>query len=186
MKIMTTVIPQLLTAADFWLLPEYNLRRELVRGEVRESMPTGGKHGFVAANLITLLSMWAKSAKAGTIGTEAGFRLETDPDTVRSPDVYFFSQAKIPAGGVPEEFWNLAPDLAVEVVSPSKTANEIQEKVNEYLNAGTSLVWVIYPRTAQVAVYTPNGSFHILQSTDELTDPKLLPGFTCRVAELFA
>jgi Uma2 family endonuclease len=106
-----------------------------------------------------------------------------DPDGVRAAAVSFVRQHRI-SGGV-EGFWNLAPDLAVEVVSPHETAQDIWDKVNDYLAAGTPLVWVVYPRSKHVLVYTPDGMARTLQVSDLLQDSGVLPGFSMRVAELF-
>jgi len=82
-----------------------------------------------------------------TAVAEAGYRLARNPDTVRAPDVSFVSRERIPADGVPEGFWNIAPDLAVEVISPSEQPDDVQDNVIDYLAVGTRIVWVIYPLT---------------------------------------
>ncbi len=104
-------------------------------------------------------------------------RLERKAPTVR---------LRASAGGIREAFWEIAPDLAVEVVSPAETAEEIREKVRDYLQAGTLLVWVIYPRAQEVVVHTPDGLARTLAVGDILSAPDVLPGFNCTVAELFA
>ena len=182
---MTSVLPQILTALEFWQLSRNGTRRELVRGEVIESMPPGGRHGAIAAGLATLLRLWAKQSDAGYVGVEAGYILARDPDTVRGPDVSYVRADRIPAAGIPEAFWNLAPDLAVEVVSPNETAEDVREKVLDYLTAGTPMVWTIYPRTNEVIVHTPDGLARTFGPTDSIEFPDQLPQFTCSVAELF-
>ncbi len=92
---------------------------------------------------------------------------------------------RIPPTGVPEEFWELAPDLAVEVVSPGETAEEVREKVAEYLQAGTRLVWTVYSRARVVVAHTPDGVARTFGAADRLRFPDVLPGFECTVAELF-
>jgi Uma2 family endonuclease len=96
----------------------------------------------------------------------------------------FVRAERIPAMGIPDKFWELAPDLAIEVISPSETAEEIQEKVFDYLLAGTALVWVIYPRRRQIVVHSPDGVARTLQEQDRL-EADLEPGFSCFVADLF-
>jgi Uma2 family endonuclease len=182
---MSSVLHQAMTAQDLWQLPETGLRRELVRGEVIETMPPGGKHGAIAVILAMLLRLWTKQTAGGYVGVEAGYILTHDPDTVRGPDVSFVAATRIPPTGVPEGFWDLAPDLAVEVVSPSETAEEIREKIRDFLRAGTPLVWTIYPRTREVIVHTPDGIARTYTTHDTLAFPDRLPGFTCSVAELF-
>ena len=173
-----------MTADEFWRLPEGEGKRELVRGEVVEEMPSG-LHGDVALEIGSRLRTWAKAGKHGYTGVEAGYILAQDPDLVRLPDVSFVRNERIPQTGIPDKFWEFAPDLAVEVVSPSETAEEVQEKVYDYLTAGTVQVWVVYPRRQQVVVHTPDGLARTLQDQDTLEAPKLLPGFGCKVAELF-
>ncbi len=182
---MSSVAQRLLTAQEFWQLANSKYR-ELVRGEVIETMPPGGRHGEVAGALLTLLRIWIKQGPGGYVAVEAGYILGRDPDTVRGPDVSYVRADRIPSTGVPEAFWPLAPDLAVEVVSPSETANEIQEKVRDFLGAGTPLVWVIYPRRGEVVVYTADGLARTYSGDDVLEQPEILPGFSCRVSELFA
>lgn len=154
---MSTVAPKLITAEEFWHSQENGKRRELVAGEVVVSMPPGGIHGIVAIRLASLLDAWAMAGNFGETGTESGFILERDPDLVRGPDVYFISRARIPAAGIPEAFWNLAPDLAVEIISPDETAVEVRGKTLEYLHAGSTLVWNVYPRSREVVAFTPDG-----------------------------
>lgn len=145
---MPSVLHQVKTAADLWQLPESGARYELVRGEVVETMPPGGQHGAIAVMVALLLRLWIKQASGGYVGVEASYLLRRDPDTVRFPDVSYLRAERIPAMGVPEGFWDLAPDLAVEVVSPNETAEEVREKVRDFLAAGTALVWTDLPAYA--------------------------------------
>jgi Uma2 family endonuclease len=151
------VKPQLLTAEDFWRLPGSGKRRILVRGEVIETMPPGGRHGAVALRLGARLEAWVRSGPGGYVGVESRFVLRRNPDTVRGPDISYVRADRIPSTGIPEAFWEIAPDLAVEMMSSSESAEEVREKVRDYLVAGTPLVWVIYPRTQEVVVHTPDG-----------------------------
>jgi Uma2 family endonuclease len=183
---MSTVAQHLITAQEFWLSPTTSTARELVRGEVVESMPPGGHHGSIAVAVAMLLRIWAQRSGGGYVGVEAGYVLAHDPDTVRGPDVSYVRADHIPAFGVPEGFWTLPPDLAVEIVSPSETADEVRAKVRDFLAAGTPLVWTIYPRTREVIVHTPDGLARTYSREDVLADPDVLPGFSCSVAELFA
>jgi Uma2 family endonuclease len=183
---MSTVAHQVLTAEELWLLPIADTRRELVRGEVIETMPPGGRHGAIAVILAMILRLWAQKGVGGYVGVEAGYILSRQPDTVRGPDVSYIRADRLPVTGIPEGFWTIAPDLAVEIVSPSETADEVREKVRDFLNAGTPLVWTVYSRTQEVIVHTPDGVARTYGSTDRLEYPDVLPGFSCTVAELFA
>jgi Uma2 family endonuclease len=182
---MSSVLHQTMTARELWQLPDSGVRRELVRGEVIETMPPGGQHGAIAVVLAMLLRLWTKRMGGGYVGVEAGYTLAHDPDTVRGPDVSYVRAERIPPAGVPEGFWELAPDLAVEVVSPSETAEEVREKVRDFLHAGTPLVWTIYPRTREVIVHTPDGVARTYGIGDTLAFSEILPEFSCSVAELF-
>jgi len=183
---MSAVTPQLLTAEAFWQLPETELQRELVRGEVIETMPPGGRHGIIAAEIVFRLRDWIRQGAGGYVGVESGFILARNPDTVRAPDVFYVRADRLPKGGVPEAFWDMAPDLAIEIVSPSESADEVREKVRDYLAAGTPLVWVIYPRSQEVLAHTPDGAAQTYTGQDALQHAEVLPGFTCVVADLFA
>jgi len=174
-----------LTAEEFWRLPGDGKRRELVRGEVVEEMPPGGKHGMVALRLGSRLEAWARSGPGGVVGVESGFVLSRGPDVVRGPEVSYVRAERVPAGGVPEAFWELAPDLVVEVVSPGESADAVREKVRDYFDAGTPLGWLVYPRTREVVVHTPDGLARSHDTGDTLEGYDLLPGFALPVAELF-
>lgn len=177
-------VRKLITAEEFWRQPETHRKRELVRGEVVESMPPGGQHGVVALAIGSELRAWARSGPGGFVGVESGFVLSEEPDTVRAPDVAYVSAERIPKAGIPRAFWRLAPDLAVEVVSPDDTAAEIQEKVRDYIDAGTPLVWVAYPSTREILAHSKDGTARRFGPDDTL-EAETLPGFSCRVATLF-
>ena len=183
---MSFVSQQLLTAHDLWLLPENGLRRELVRGEVIESMPPGGRHGGIAAILAMLLRLWVRQSAGGYVGVEAGFVLARDPDTVRGPHISYVRADRIPPSGPPDSYGEVAPDLAVEIVSPNETADEVREKVRDFLAAGTPLVWVIYPRSQEVIAHTPDGLARTFSAGETIEHSAILPGFSCPVAELLA
>lgn len=182
---MSAVAQNLITAEEFWRMPETEMRRELVRGEIVETMPPNGRHGVLASEIAYQLRAWAKQGKHGVVGVESGFTLSKNPDVVRSPDVYFVRAEHIPLTGVPDTFWQIPPALAVEVVSPSESAADVQEKVRDYLDAGTPLMWVVYPRSQQVVVHTADGVARTFAGDDLLVSSDILPGFGCTVREIF-
>ena len=182
---MSSVAQRLLTAQEYWELPGDGKHTELVRGEVVKSMPPGGLHGQIAGTVGMLLRFWIKQGAGGCAAVGAGCILGQNPDTVRGPDISYVRADRIPPDGVPEAFWQGAPDLAVEVVSPSDTPKEILERVSDFLTAGTPLVWVIYPRRGEVVVYTADGLARTYSGDDVLEQAEVLPGFSCRVSELF-
>ena len=183
---MSTTVAKLLTAEDFWLLPDNAMRRSLVRGEVVEKMPVGGLHGRIAGLFVRYLDRWAETHDAGWVGVETGFILARDPDVVRAPDVFFVRQERLPAIVAREGFWELAPDVAVEIVSPSETANDMRDKVEASLTAGTPLVLVAYPRRREIVAHTPDDLARTYHASDTLTAPDVLPGFARAVADFFA
>lgn len=136
---MSSTAQRLLTAEEPWLLLGSE-HKELVGGEVVETMPPGKEHGTLAPAIGAFLRLWARQGVGGQAGVESGFILAHDHDTVRGPDVYYVSAGRIPSDNKTNTFWTIAPNLAVEVVSPSETADVIGEKVRDFLVAGTLMV----------------------------------------------
>ena len=148
--------------------------------------PAGFDHGTVSMNLSAPLHQFTRARKLGiVVAAETGFIIRRDPDTVLAPDVGFVRSDRVPASGIPTKYWVGAPDLAVETVSPSDSAFEVDEKVREWLTAGTPLVWVINPRQRTVTVYRPDNTARILGENELLEGADVVPGFEIRVAELF-
>jgi Uma2 family endonuclease len=176
-----------MTAEQFWLMPDDGQRRELVKGEVVMIAPAGGGHGDVAMRLSWRLAAHVEGQGLGTVvAAETGFILSRNPDTVRAPDCAFISRTRIPAGGLPQTFIPFAPDLAVEVLSPSDAQMEIEEKVQEWLDGGTRVVWVVNPRRKTVTVHRANANPQVLRETDTLTGEDVVQGFSVSVAQIFA
>ena len=158
--------------------------RELVRGRVVEMTPAGTDHGGVAARVTTKLSVHAETHDSGRVYTaDTGFRLRHDPDTVRAPDVAFLAKARVVRT---RKFFEGAPDLAVEVLSPSALASEVRTKVREYLVAGARLVWIVDPESRTASVHRPDGTGMDLGEDGTLDGEDLLPGLRIALAELFA
>jgi len=177
----------LLTAEDLGLLPDDGQKHELVAGEFTHTPPSGFLHGTITGNFARLLGEYVTKHELGMISiAEAAFKLRQNPDTVRAPDVAFVSKDRILAQGKPEKFWEGAPDLAVEVVSPNDQFDDVVEKVQEYLAAGAHLVWVALPRSKSVMVYRANGTVKLVREDEELSGEKVLPGFACPVQNIFA
>ena len=182
---MTTTL-QRSTANELFEMPHDGFRYELVRGELRKMSPAGGEHGAIAANAILLIYQHVRANSLGVcFGAETGFKIASDPDTVRAPDVAFVSRERIPEEGIPKKFWPGAPDLAVEVLSPGDTYNEVEEKVEDWLAAGARAVWVVNPKRRAVSVYRPATGVTRLSGADELDGGDVVPGFRCKVSEFF-
>ena len=148
--------------------------------------PAGSEHGVIAARLARLLDGYASEKGLGPVfGAETGFRIESDPDTVRAPDAAFIRTQRIAALGIPRGYFPGAPDLAAEVVSPDDSKREVREKVEDWLEAGTEVVWVIAPRTRTVTVHERGGGVTTLGENATLDGGELLPGWSCPVADLF-
>lgn len=176
---------RLLTAEEFERLPDDGYRTELVRGRVVREPPASYEHGRVGGEIFAVLHRFVREHRLGEVLTsETGFVLFHDPDTVRAPDAAFVSSARIPSD--PKGFARLAPDLAVEVVSPSNTWPEVQAKVFDYLDAGTRLVWVLEPRQRRIRVFRSREDVTILGEDDVLDGGDVLPGFRAPVRELFS
>ncbi len=181
---MSSVAQHLLTAEEFWETAN-SKRRELVHGEVVENPIPGALHGGVVATVSALLGTWANRVGGEYIGIRAGYILTRNPDTVLGPDVSYLRADRIPPEGVPMSFWDGAPDFAGEVISPADKQDELQDRIRLILDAGTPLVWTIHPDEREVVAHTPDGLARTYGEDDILEHPDVLPGFSCKVSELF-
>jgi Uma2 family endonuclease len=173
----------LLTADDLLRLQPPDKHSELVRGLMVVREPPGFRHGDVAVNLTFVLTQFVRTHGLGRVLSETGYVLFTDPDTVRGPDVSFVRHERVP-DPIPRGYARFAPDLAVEVLSPDDRPGEILEKVADYLNAGTQLVWIIDPDRRQAHVYRGDGTISLINEGEMLGGEDVLPGFACRLAEV--
>lgn len=177
----------LVTANQLAHLRERGKRYELRKGELLTMTPAGAVHGDLAMELGSLMRVYAKQKKLGKVfAAETGFKIHVDPDTVRAPDVAFVDKKRIPPTGVPRGYWELAPDLVVEVVSPNDSAADVQGKVEEWLRAGVRRVWVVYPDTHTIRVHRSPREIEALKPGDVLDGEDVMPGFSCAVEDIFA
>ncbi|MCC7363968.1 MAG: Uma2 family endonuclease [Dehalococcoidia bacterium] len=182
---------RLLTAEEFAELPgdPRGWRSELVCGRVREMPPAGARHGLLASRLICALSDHSSPGASGAVLARAGYVIRRNPDVVRGPDVSFIAAAAIPEGGLPDGYVEGPPSLAIEVVSPHDLDRDVAEKLAQWLEAGTPVVWVVRPKNNTVTVHRPNGDAHTYGGTDVLTSADAgfaAEGFALPLAELFA
>jgi Uma2 family endonuclease len=159
---------------------------ELVDGQLVERSVSAAS-GIAAAKLGSQLVAFCEAQGLGWILSSAcGYRCFSKyPNQVRRPSVSYISRDRLSADQASAGYVTIAPDLAVEVVSPRDLAYEVDTKVQEYLDAGVKLVWVVSPPTRTVRVYRGDGSSTGLREADELSGETVLPGFRCRVGELF-
>lgn len=180
------VTQRTVTAEELLLMPDDGLRSELVRGEVRRMTPAGYRHGRTAQNVAILLDTHVRENGLGvTVTAETGFKIASDPDTVRAPDAAFVRRERAEAIGDVEGYWPGAPDLAVEVVSPNDTYAEVEEKVADWLRAGTRMVLVVNPRGKTVEVRSSGKDITVLNEEDTLHGGEVVPGWTLPVADVF-
>lgn len=183
---MSATITKPMTADELLAMPDDDWRYELVKGELIRMAPAGSEHGEVAMDLAGPLHQHVKAHNLGKVyAAETGFKLESNPDTVRAPDIAFIRRERVEQIGRPKGFWPGAPDLAVEVVSPGDTVNEVEEKVGEWLAAGAGVVWVVSPKLRTITVYRSLNDIAVLTEKDTLHGGDVVPGFQIRVREIF-
>ncbi len=179
--------PRLLTADELLRLSSQGVRGELIRGVLSETMPTGRAHGRVVVNLATELRAFAKPRRLGILtASDSGVWLERDPDTVREPDIAFFSAQTSPLDEWVHGYAEVVPDLVVEVGSPSNSRRELNDKALMWLGFGVRLVWVIHPDTRTVDAHRTSHPVVTLSGDQTLDGLDVLPGFTCPVRDIFA
>lgn len=178
------VMSSLMTADELLRTHVPDKRTELVRGVLVVREPAGSRHGLVTMQLGAELAVYAKQTGAGGVyAAETGFQLATNPDTVRAPDIAFLARERLPppdATGYPA----LAPDLAVEVLSPGDRPGAVLAKVADWLSAGTRLVWVLDPQRRLARIYRHDGSETSVTGDGALEGGDVLPGFRCSLASV--
>lgn len=177
-----TVIEKM-TAEEFEVSP-FAETHELIRGELYPIMPAGTLHGIITSRLSSYLGIFVIENDLGEVtAAETGFKL-LNQSTVGA-DIAFVSKQKLTTYGVPDSFFPTAPDLAVEVISPGNTSEEISTKVEDYLVSGSRLVWIVYPKRKVVVVYRENKTVSFLHEEDELSGEDVLPNFVVSLAKIF-
>ena len=181
-----TVTHRPITADELLQMPEDGVRRELVEGEVREMAPAGNIHGRIAVRVAAPLFRYVEENDLGVVfAAETGFKIGSNPDTVRAPDAAFVRRERVEEVGEVEGYWPGAPDLAVEVVSPNDSYAEVEEKAAAWLLAGTRAVVVVEPRTRTVTVRFSRTEIRVLTEGDVLDVGGVVPGWKLPVAEIF-
>ena len=181
---MSAVQQTYVTAEELYGMQDDGFRCELVRGELVKMPPAGFRHGDIGLAVASHLRRHVNAMRLGrVVASDTGYQLSVDH--VLAPDVSFVSESRLPASGLPEGFFQGAPDIAVEVISPSEREQHILEKVGDYLRYGCKMVVVIRPRTRRVEVHLPNREMQILESDDVLDGGAIVPGWQLPIAEIF-
>ena len=173
---------QLVTADELLRMPQ-DEPCELVAGRIVMRGWREFRQGAISGRICLRLGEHVAKGRFGALSVRAGFVISRDPDTVRAPDAAFVRRDRLPQS--PEGYFPGSPDLAVEVVSPNDRVKEVNDKARAWLDAGTSLVWVVWPDTRSVTVHRPGQAPGILHEQDAITGEDVLPGFQCTVAEFF-
>ena len=190
---MSAIATKVMTVEEFaaWVeLPENADRHfELDRGEVIETPPRKPLHGYIANRIARVIDRHAESSGIGfVLSNDSGVIVDRDPDTVRGPDVCYFSESFGDSAEMEDflrKYATAPPIIAVEVVSPEDRVNKIAAKVDEYLAFGVKQVWVVDPESKDVAVHRPGKSMTLLEGDADLLGGDDLPGFSCRVFDFF-
>ncbi len=175
----------LVTADELLQMPDHRLY-ELIEGKLVKWGPEGLLHGRTSARTLGILFGHVYENDLGVLlGASCGFFLQHDPDTVRAADGAFIAKGRIPSDTDPYGFVETPPDLVVEVVGINDMAEQLQAKIEQWIEHGVKLVWVIYPEHRSITVYRSLSEVHVLHEGDTLTGDPVVPGFTCLVAEIF-
>jgi Uma2 family endonuclease len=167
-------------------MPADGFRYELVKGVLRQMTPAGKRHGKVAARITVALGAHVAAHRLGeTYAAETGFRIAVNPDTVRAPDVSFVAAERAAAIGEIEGFIPGPPDLAIEVVSPSDSFSEVEEKVCDWLESGVRMVVVVDPRKKTATVYRSRSDIRVLSEGDILEGSDVVPGWQLALKTIF-
>jgi Uma2 family endonuclease len=158
---------------------------ELVKGRIVRQMPTGHPHGFIESLLVFFLLSFIREHKIGRVLTgEVGIYTQREPDTIRAADIVFISNERYQQAS-PTGYLDVAPELVVEIMSPSNTWSEAHEKLADYFAIGVQVVWMVDPQLEQIHVYRAPDQVTLLHKADTLRDEELLPGFEIKLTEIF-
>lgn len=177
----------LVTADELFGMQDDGYCYELVEGRLIRMSPPGALHGVAGGRLGVALANYVEASGLGIVFTQdIGFKLASNPDTVRAPDVAFVRRDRIPASGIPHGYWLGPPDLAVEVRSWNDRWSILVEKAHQYLRLGTRLVWLLDPKKETLTVFRPDGKPTLLTIDDVIDGEDVVPGFRLPLAKLLA
>jgi Uma2 family endonuclease len=183
---MMTALTSAMTAEELLRRPDDGFRYELFQGELKQMAPASHEHGAIAINISTPLDQYVRTNKLGRVyAAETGFKIASNPDTVRAPDVAFISQERLDQIGKVKGYWPGAPDLVVEIVSPNDIYAEVEEKVFDWLEAGARMVVVVNPRKRLVTVYRSLTDIVVLREGDTLDCRDVVAGWAIAIKDIF-
>ena len=184
---MSAATVQLLTAKEFARLPSPSdgSRLELERGEVIKVSQPRHLHGRTQLRIGHTIESFLGPNPIGHATSGSGILTESDPDTVRGPDLAYWSIERLPLDADPELYTSVPPDLAIEILSPSNTPRQMVKKIKEYFQHGVRMVWIVDADFRSVTVYRKPGKGTILWEDELVSGEDVLPGFSCRVGDLF-
>jgi Uma2 family endonuclease len=176
----------LLTAEEYALLPDNGQPTELVRGRIVPLNMPFPRHGQICSKVDRIVGNFADEHDVGhVLSNDSGVITERDPDTVRGPDIAFYSYARVPRGPLPRGYLPVPPDLVFEVRSPGDSWREVLAKVVEYFNSGVPVVCVLDEKTETARVYYPDEPEKVFRADEELVLPEVLRDFRVRVQRFF-
>ena len=159
---------------------------ELIDGNLVERKSVGARNSYIAGRILSAISVFAEQHALGwTLDADAIYRCFGPANTGRRCDVSFIRFGRLAGERIPDADIQMAPDLAVEIVSPNDLAYEVNDKVAMYLNAGVKLVWIVYPETRTIEVVRPDGSATRIRHDQDISGEEILPGFKATVARFF-
>jgi len=175
-----------MTAEEFMNLPDDDLRHELINGEVITMPLPKAPHGRAAMRLGVPLGQFILDHDLGEpFLSEVGYQLTKDPDTVLGPDLSFISKQRLEEVGQVEGYWQGAPDLAVEVLSPGDRRGKVSKKISQWLGVGAKQVWIVDPKHSTITVYRSESDTTMFSGSDYLESHDLFPGFRLSLDRIF-
>jgi Uma2 family endonuclease len=177
----------LMTAEEYMALPDsFDGPTELVKGILVKMPPPRPRHGQICARFVYLLQRFLEDHDIGhVLSNDSSTVTERGPDTVRGPDVSYYSFERVPKGPLPAGLLDVSPDVVIEVLSPSDRWSEVQVKVAEYLDAGVRAVCIADDDTRSIHVFCPDSPMHVYKSDDDFTLPEILRDFRVKVQRFF-
>lgn len=178
-------IAEIMTAEQLEHLEIPGKSTELVRGRLVVREPPGSYHGKIAGRLMTRVGPFVEAHQLGEVfGQDTGFKIASNPDTVRAPDLAFLGHERM-ARVARRGYAAVAPDLVAEILSPEDRPGEVRTKIAEWMNAGVRLAWELDPDRRIAHVHRPDGSVSLVNADGALDGETVLPGFRCELKDLY-